>query len=370
MQRFWIILTTEIKAWRQDPITSLGGIIPPLLMLIAFNLLFSERPTFKIALIDHDTGTYGSVLRQSFDDAISPFGVPYYDILPLSEAEAQDALRSYQLDAVWVIPIDFSQRLEQGQNPQVEMHFNNHIDDLAKNHRIYQAEVMWQFYKKIGMPAAPLEMREEYPHSEFVRWFQIIGVGIVIISFILGGMLNILMLTYKEQVARITLEFGLSPRSLGWVLFPKILLALAMSLLAGTVMLVIVYLMSGAWPGKYLWAVWTLAGLVSLFWIALILLVSLQVRQFIGAGIGVVLTSVIVFFIGGGLTMVRNNQANVAWFSWLFPNTYAIDPLRDLILFNVWPVDWAETLFKLIGFAVAALIFGLGLASYRLRRYG
>ena len=50
----------------------------------------------------------------------------------------------------------------------------------------------------------------------------------------LGGMVNMFMLTHKEQVARVTLEFGLAPRPLAWVLLPKTLLALLMGLLTGT----------------------------------------------------------------------------------------------------------------------------------------
>lgn len=40
MHRLWIILRTEIKAWRADPITTLGGLIPPFFILLAFNLMF------------------------------------------------------------------------------------------------------------------------------------------------------------------------------------------------------------------------------------------------------------------------------------------------------------------------------------------
>ncbi|MCA9908058.1 MAG: hypothetical protein KC519_05360, partial [Anaerolineae bacterium] len=196
MQRLWIILRTEIKAWRKDPITTLGGILPPLLMMIAFGLLFGERPTFKIAVLNHDTGSAGAVLIEAFGETLSPFGVPYYDILPLAEAEAWAALRTDHLDGVWVIPADFSQRLAAGQEPQLDMYFSNYIDDLAKNHRIYQAEVMWRLYEKIGMPAPPLSLREEYPLPVMVEWFQVIGVGLVLMSFILGGMMNIMMLTY------------------------------------------------------------------------------------------------------------------------------------------------------------------------------
>ena len=288
----------------------------------------------------------------------------------LSEPEAWQALQSYQIDGVWVIPPDFSARIENGAEPQVEMHFSNYIDDFAKNHRIYQAEVLWDFYEKLGLPAPPLARAEEYPLPVMVRWFSVIGVGVALMSFILGGMMNMMILTHKEQVSGITLEFGLAPRPLGWVLFPKILLALVMSLLTGTIFLGILYLWTGAWPGDFLWAVWLLAGLTALFWIGLVLLAGLRARHFMGAAIGVVLTGIAVLFIGGGLGIVRNNIANVPWFSWLFPNTHAVDPLRDLILFHAWPVDWMAACLKLAGFAALGLLVGTLFSARRLRRLG
>ena len=279
MQRFWIIMSTEIKAWRRDPVTAMGGLIPPLFILIAFRLMFSGSVSFQMALLNHDEGPYGNVLRQALDETLSPFGKPYYQVAPLPESEAWQAFDRYALDAVWVIPADFSQRLRQGESPQIEMHFGNFIDDLAKNHRIYQAEVMWTFYNLIDMPAPPLEMAEEYPLPQMVNWFPIIGVGIALVSFMLGGMINIMMLTYKEQVSQITLEFGLAPRSLGWVFVPKVLLALLMSLMTGTIFLGVFYLFSGEFPTHYLPAIWLLAGLVSLFWISTVLVVGLRARH-------------------------------------------------------------------------------------------
>lgn len=368
MRRLWIIFLTEIKAWRHDPMTAIGGILPPLIILIAFSIMFGARPTFQIALINHDSGNYGEVLRQAIQETISPFDVPYYDISPLSETEAWEAYRRYQLDGIWVVPSDFSERIQSSQKPEIEMYFSNYIDDLAKNHRIYQAEVIWTFYKKIGLPEPPLEMREEYPLPKMVGWFPIISVGVTLLSFILGGMMNILMLTYKEQVAKITLEFGMSPRSLGWVMIPKIFMALIMSLTTGTLFLGILYFWIGAWPGRYLGNVWLLAGLVSIFWIMMVLVVGLRARHFMGAAIGVVLTGVTAFFVGGGLLMARNNEANVPWFSWLLPNTYAVDTLRDFILFHSFSADWGKSLAIVSAFALAAVIGGIGFAAHQLRR--
>ena len=91
--------------------------------------------------------------------------------------------------------------------------------------------------------------------------------------------------------------------------------------------------------------------------------------HFSGA-IATILTGLTVFFIGGGLALVRTNRENVPWFSRLFPNTHAVDPLRDLILFHTWPVDWAQTLLLLLAFSSVSLVIGLGVAARRLRRLG
>jgi hypothetical protein len=75
-----------------------------------------------------------------------------------------------------------------------------------------------------------------------------------------------------------------------------------------------------------------------------------------------------IFFISGGLNMVRFNKAKVPLVSWMFPNVYAVDPLRDLILFHEWPSDWWQGVLILSGFALVGLSLGLGLTSRRLRR--
>jgi hypothetical protein len=373
MRRFWILFSTELKAWRHDPITALGGLIPPTFILLAFGLLFGGRLTFKIAMVSHDIGPYSVLLSESFDEVLSPFGTPYYDVLDVPEEEAWRAYHAHRIDGVWVIPADFSQRVEAGQHPRLEMHFSNYNDDRAKNHRIYAAEILWHFYEEIGLPGPPLALAEEYPRQEMIEWFPVIAVGVALLSFMLGGMINVFMLTHKEQVAGVTVEFGLAPRSLAWVLAPKVVLALIMGLLTGTVVLGFLWAWLDVWPARYLWAVWLLAGLVILFWIPWTLLFGLSSSRssshFSGA-IATILTGLTVFFVGGGLGLVRANRENVLWFSWLFPNTHAVDPLRDLVLFYTWPVDWTKTLLLLLGFAAFSLIIGLGLATRRLRRLG
>jgi hypothetical protein len=162
----------------------------------------------------------------------------------------------------------------------------------------------------------------------------------------------------------------MAPRSLAWVLFPKVLLALLLALLTGTALLFVLYLWVGAWPGRLLWAVWLLFGLVALVWIAIGLVIGMRIRHYMAGAVGGVLGGVIVFFIGGGLAPVRQNAHKVVWVARLFPNTYAVDPVRDLVLFGAWPVDWVPVLLTLIGLAGVSLLAGLVLTARQLRRLG
>jgi len=371
IRRFWIIFSAEFKAWRHDPISALGGILPSTLILIAFGLLFGGRLTFRVAFVNHDTGNYGDMLRASFDEAISPLnGNPYYDVLDLPESEAMNEYRSFHIDGVWIIPPDFSERLLSGKEPEIDMLFNNYNDDRAKNHRIYSAEILWHFYEKIGQPGPPLELAEEYPRQEMVGWFPIIAVGIIMLSASLGSMVNIFMLTHKEQVSKITIEFGLAPQSLLLVLLPKTLLAIIMGLLTSVVIMLFCFLWIGIWPGKYLLAVFLLEGLVAVFWVSLALFTGLRVRHYMAGMITLLLTGIMVFFFAGGLSTVRTNISKVPWFSRLFPNLYAADPMRDMILFHSFPADWTRTVLILLAFSVISIAFSYYFASRQLRRLG
>ena len=371
MKRAWILFKTEFNVWRHDPITAMGGIIPSLFILIAFSLLFGGRLSFKIAVINHDQGDYGGILINTFQEVISPLdNQPYYAVQDLDPDSAWSAFEAYQIEGIWIIPEDFSQRIKTGNAPGLDMHFMNYNDDRAKNHRIYSAEVLWQFYKNIGYPDPPLELAEEYPLPEMVDWVSIISVGIVLLSVSLGSIFNMFILTYKAQTGKITLEMGLSPRSLTWVLIPKTILALVFGLVTGTIFLVIIRLWLGFWPGGYIWAVWLLAGLVAVFWIQVALTAGLVAQNYMAGAVGSVLGTMIIFFIGGGLSMVRAQQDAVTWIAWLFPNTYAVDPIRDLVLFKTWPVDFWAVLLTLFGFAGLSILLGSIFSINKIRKLG
>jgi ABC-type multidrug transport system permease subunit len=371
MRRLWILFKTEFNVWRHDPITALGGFIPCIFILLAFTLLFGGRLSFKIAVINNDQGTYGQELIDTFDQAISPLDqAPYYAVQSMDESQAWKAFNTYRIEGIWVIPADFSTRIKAGDYPNIDMYFMNYNDDRAKNHRIYSAEVLWKFYQNIGMPNPPLAEAEEYPLPEMIDWISIISIGIVVLSVTIGSIFNMFILTYKAQKGKVTLEFGLAPRSLGWVLLPKLVLAVIFGLATGTIFLIIIRFWMGYWPGGYMWAVWLLLGLVAAFWSQVALALGLIVPNYMTGAISSILGALIIFFIGGGLSMVRVHKEDVPWIAWMFPNTYVVDPVRDLVLFNTWPVDFRQVLFVLLAFAGGAILLGSYFTSRKLHRLG
>lgn len=355
MRRFWILLRTEFLAYSRDPLPVVGGLIPCAVMLVAFYLMFGGRMSLSVAVLDHDEGPSGQLLVDVMGKVLSPLsGEPYYDVLEHTDDEAWAAYRANRLMAVWVIPEDFSARLAKGERPSVEMHFNNYNDDLAKNQRLYPAEILWRFYEELERPPPPVARAETYPLKEIVGWFPLIAVGIVLLGTMLGAMVNIFALTHRERQQGITLELALSPRSLLVVFVAKALFSLSLSLATGLVLLTVVGLWLGFWPSlAHLGAVLLLMALVALFWTALAMLVAFRSREFFPGMVSLMLTGIVVFFFGGGLALVRPNLAGMIPVIRLFPNPWVVDPVRDLVLFGIWPVDFAAVV------TVAGLLAGL-----------
>jgi ABC-type multidrug transport system permease subunit len=361
-------LRIEYLAWIKDPITILGGFIPTLVMLFAFGMLFGGVLSFKIAYINHDEGQAGELLLQTFHEVISPLNhQPYYLVQQLDENEAWHAFDHHQIDGVWVVPKNFSSSIAAGKPGKISMFFSNYNDDRAKNHRIYSAEILWTFFQKLGMQP-PIELTETHKLPQLMDWFPIIAVGLIQLSAIIGGMMNMFMLTHKEKVCGILQEVSTAPYSLLPFLLAKAILSVILSLLTGTAFMFVVYLWIGAWPVGQFLLTWVYLGLGAMFWIFISLVLGIKFKAYMAGAVTSILLSILMFFISGGLNIVRGNEKNMVFFARIFPNMYAVDPLRDLILQHSVPADVAATLTILLAFTVFAMICGISITARAIRR--
>jgi ABC-2 type transport system permease protein len=375
MKRFWIFFITDFKSWRKKPISTIAGFLPPLLLLVIYGIMFgSGRTAFPVAVINHDSGPYGEMLIETMAEVKSPLEDFYYVPLKLSEAEAWERYDTFKILGVWIIPSDFSRRLLAGEHPQIDVYFRNYNDDRAKNQRLYPTEILWRFYEKmeadpgLKFSSPPIRLREEYPQERIVGWFPFIGVALALLGSTMAGMITILALSQEEQLADITADIGLAPRSLIPFLLSKLAFALLMALLSTTLVLLALSVWTGMNMSAYIWVVWLLAGLVALFWAGLALILSFLSGRALGSSIIVVAIGLIVFFIAGGTEPVRYSSGNLWWLIRLFPNAYAVDPLRDAVLFNTIPANWTQIILTLILFAAVSLSAGFFVAQRQLRK--
>jgi hypothetical protein len=368
MKRYLLHLRIEFLAWTKDPISVLGGFIPTLVMLFAFGMLFGGNLSFKIAFINHDTGEAGKVLESAFAEAISPLNrQPYYAIQDFDEAAAWQAYEKNRIDGVWVVPENFSESIAAGNPLPVEMHFVNYNDDRAKNHRIYSAEILWTFYHKLGLEA-PLEITETHTMPKMIDWFPIIAVGIIQLSAIIGGMMNMFMLTHKEKISGILQEVSTAPHNLLPFLLAKATLAFMMSIITGTGFMFIVYLWIGFWPTGHLLLTWLYLGLGAIFWVFISLMFGITFKAYMAGAVTTILTGILLFFLSGGLNNVRGFESEAVLAARFFPNMYAVDQLRDLILLQTVPADLLHSLLILTGFLIISGVISLSVTSHAIRR--
>ena len=368
MKRFIMHLRIEFLAWTKDPITILGGFIPTLVMLFAFGMLFGGNLSFKIAYINHDAGEAGTILESVFSETISPLNrQPYYELQDLSEESAWQAYETHRIDGIWIVPENFSERITSGEPLPIEMHFSNYNDDRAKNHRIYSAEILWAFYQKLGLEA-PIELSETHTLPKMIDWFPIIAAGLIQLSAIIGGMMNMFMLTHKEKVSGILEEVSTSPQNLLPFLLAKVTLAFIMSIATGTGFMFIVYLWLGVWPIGALLLTWVYLGLGAIFWIFIALMFGITFKAYMAGAVTTILSSILLFFITGGLNTIRGFESEMVFLAWFFPNMYAVDQIRDLVLQQTIPVDLTQSILILIGFMLVSGAIGLSVTSRAIRR--
>jgi hypothetical protein len=83
-----------------------------------------------------------------------------------------------------------------------------------------------------------------------------------------------------------------------------------------------------------------------------------------------ILTGITLFFVSGGMSMVKANIRKIPFLSWFFPNIYAVDPLREIILFQRLPEQFLFIVIILILFALFSILFGWILSARRIRSLG
>ena len=315
--------------FRTDPRAILAGIIAPTAILIIFAITFGNFKPFSVSIINQDQGNMGLILKQEILQQISPLeNKAYFQDMKLDKETAVKKYQSGELLGVIIIPQDFSAKFQNSQNPRIEYYLNNYNTDLAKNMRLYLQEGILAFYQRYT-PAKALEIEEIFTVQRQVHWFNIIATGVFLLAVLIGGMFSFLYLLFKEKSYGTLLEYQLAPVSPLASFNARLLFSLFMAVITGTFNGILIYLMTGMNLLTGLEYIIIPLLFTAIFYISFAAIFALYLNNFAGAAVGSMVIAVLLWFMSGGLVSTKGATGIIKIISYLIPNRYALEIIRD-----------------------------------------
>lgn len=328
MRRFVIEFRKLVRLFRADPRALASGIIAPTALLLVFWITFGNMAPLNVAVINQDEGPRGAQLAAHILEQESPAGNRPYFVSPSSDSE--EAFRLYEagkIAGVVVISPDFSQRLDAGQQPAVDFHFNNYSSDMAKNMRLYLQEGIVAFYAD-ELEGYDLRLEERFAVDSQVNWMDLISIGVFSLAFLIGSMFSLLYLIFTERVLGTTIDYALSPQSPWPFWLARLLFSLLLGALAASLNGLLIWLLTGLNVFALAGAILPSVLLVTGIWMGIAALLGLGMRQLAGAAAGAMAGVVIAWFLGGGPSPVRYLAGAQRVVAEVVPNTWALDLSR------------------------------------------
>jgi ABC-type transport system involved in multi-copper enzyme maturation permease subunit len=349
----------DIRSALTERLFTAVSVIVPLNFLILF-LLFvltgGEAPT---ALVMEDTGPYA----QQFLGAMQ--GAHSFIIQQTSAQQAERLLAQGRIVAIVTVPADFDAALEQGRPIELPVVVNNLNVDYTNDIRRAVPLAITSFYARAFPNEVVVRAGETDQHAQDTDYIQYLSVSIVVVSLLIGGLLQAGANAAREYESGTIKELLLAPASRWAVEVGKLLGALALCVLSAGVVIGVVVLVLGVRPLH-----WTevMGGtlLVMLTFVSLGLLAGTLVRRrasVIPLSIGL---SLPVFFISGAFGPVQWGTPALAFVAQLQPVYYAIGVFQHAFHgFDTTPYGFTASSLVLTAFTAA--IVALSSMALRLR---
>jgi ABC-2 type transport system permease protein len=329
------VFTAELKKlfilFKSDPKSIMAGIIAPTIILIVFALTFGNFTSLKLAFVNEDDGTYGTVLETSIFSQISPLGNnPYFEEIKTDYDTAFELYEQGKVNGVVVVGETFSADLENGQNTNIEYHFNNYNTDMAKNLRLYLTEGILDFYRTTDSNLQ-VNVEEVLNVETQLHWFHIIAVAVFLLAFLLGAMFNMLYLFYKEKTYDTLYEYKLSPHSIWSSLFARVVMALFAGTITAGINAVFIWLLTGINLAEFIPGMIAPLLVLGVTYVFFAEIVALLVNSFSGAAVFTMATTVILWFLSGATASIKYSTGILKAIALAIPNTYGLSQIRGKV---------------------------------------
>lgn len=378
IRRYLALLAKEVQQLRRNRVLLIQLMLPPTVVLIIFGYALNPRVRdLRMGIVDESFTTESREFIDSLAQNVN-FDVSH---LYTRTQDAEDALKSLDLDLFLVIPGDFSRTLGRGQTADVQVVIDAVDANTAQIAQGYLEMALEQYNNDVGPPVAGYRRRLALvrashpappPGVPDVQPAYLYNPGLVTSWHYVTGVMSIIMfinaslvasaLAVKEKETGTIEQLLMTPAQTGEMLLAKTSPVFALMMVVLFVSLVVGMLVFGL-PVRG--AVWLFA-------------LSGALAALAGIGIGVMIATVsksqqqaqlLTFFVNPPLTLLSGATSPLENMPEFFQKLSYFDPLRYMVTIvrgvtlkdapwsALWPNLVALTVFSVVLFAISAWRF-------------
>lgn len=313
----WACIKKDIRSALTERIFLVVSIFMPLNILIMMSLFVLAGSHAPTAVVMHDTGPYAQAFYRAMDSAHS------FSLRIASATDAENLITEGKIVAVVTIPPDFDARIQAREPVQVGVQINNLNTDFTNDIRRAIPLSITSFYARAFPNLVTITPRESDWYTHDTDYIPYLSVSILVISLMVGGLLQSGTSTAKEWENGTMKELLLSPASRWAMLVGKMLAAILLNLGAVILVVAVVIVGVGVWPVHWGEMVWVTL-LTLLIFIALGTLLGTLIKRWQPVTALAFGLSVPMFFMSGAFGPISFQVPVTRVIAQIFPVYYAI----------------------------------------------
>jgi ABC-2 type transport system permease protein len=260
-----------------------------LLLFLLFALTGGQAPT---AIVLEDKGPYAQQFLSAMEHSHS------FIIQQTTSVDAQNLMKKGQVVAIVTVPDNFDSLLRHRNQVQLRVVLNNLNVDFTNDIRRAVPLAITSFYADAFPNQVVIRAHEVDSYSHDTGYVQYLVVSLMVVSVMLGGLLQAGSNAAREYEKGTIKELMLAPASIWAIQIGKILGALLLNSLSVVVMIIVIVFLIGVWPEHWN-ELFAFVLLLMITFVALGALIGTLIRRrqaVIPLSIGL---SIPVFFISG-----------------------------------------------------------------------
>src|SRR5436190_9962196 len=381
IRRYIALTTKEVQQLRRNRVLLIQLMLPPTIVLIIFGFALNPKVRdLRLGIVDESLTTESRGFVDSLTQNVDFEVVGQYR----RAKDAEDALRSLDLDAFIVIPADFARTLGRGQTASVQVVVDAVDANTAQITQGYLGVALEEYNLSGGgggvppekLRAGPMLVRSAHPTpppgAPQVRPAYIYNPGLVTTWYYVTGVMSIIMFinasvvasafAVKEKETGTIEQLLMTPAQTGEMLLAKTSPVFVLMMVVLFAALIVGMLVFGLPVRGALWLFTVAGGFAALA----------------GIGIGVMVATVsrsqqqaqlLTFFVNPPITLLSGATAPLDNMPEIFQKLSYIDPLRYMVTIvrgvtlkdspwsALWPNLLALAIFSIVLFAISAWRF-------------